>query len=220
MLFAGYWQMGNDVDRNRSHPLFYIITPALLQSSVLSDSSSCTERGRRLCIIWADMDPCKLRLNFIIVTCINLWRSGGRARQSAKDLRLLRPLAVRPSSRGVSTDVISAENLHAFGAKHITKGLGRITEGIMTKGEGSYVVYDDGRRMLDFTCGIGVTSLGRLTMVLSLRHPSTTTLPTSMWMPLFLDPGRIHHIRRLMWLLQTPAKSYNLRIFRTRSSQS
>ena len=52
--------------------------------------------------------------------------------------------------------------MHAFGVKHVTKGLGRITEGIMTKGEGSYVEYDDGRRMLDFTCGIGVTSLGEL----------------------------------------------------------
>ena len=62
----------------------------------------------------------------------------------------------------MATDAISAKNLHAFGAKHITKGLGRITQGIMTKGEGSYVVYDDGRRMLDFTCGIGVTSLGGL----------------------------------------------------------
>jgi hypothetical protein len=31
----------------------------------------------------------------------------------------------------------------------------------MVKGEGSYVVYDDGRRMLDFTCGIGVTNLGK-----------------------------------------------------------
>lgn len=30
----------------------------------------------------------------------------------------------------------------------------------MVKGEGSYVVYDDGRKMLDFTCGIGVTNLG------------------------------------------------------------
>jgi len=30
----------------------------------------------------------------------------------------------------------------------------------MTRGEGSYVVYDDGRRLLDFTCGIGVTGLG------------------------------------------------------------
>ena len=30
----------------------------------------------------------------------------------------------------------------------------------MTKGDGSYVDYSDGRRFLDFTCGIGVTNLG------------------------------------------------------------
>jgi 4-aminobutyrate aminotransferase len=44
--------------------------------------------------------------------------------------------------------------------RNVTNGLGRITEGIMTSGKGSYVEYDDGRKMLDFTCGIGVTSLG------------------------------------------------------------
>ncbi|KAJ6495361.1 acetylornithine aminotransferase [Mycena sanguinolenta] len=44
--------------------------------------------------------------------------------------------------------------------RNVTKGLGRITEGIMTSGKGSYVEYDDGRKMLDFTCGIGVTNLG------------------------------------------------------------
>ncbi|KAF9446067.1 acetylornithine aminotransferase [Macrolepiota fuliginosa MF-IS2] len=50
--------------------------------------------------------------------------------------------------------------LRELGVKHVTKGVGRITEGIMVKGEGSYVRYDDGRHMLDFTCGIGVTNLG------------------------------------------------------------
>ena len=30
----------------------------------------------------------------------------------------------------------------------------------MAQGEGSYVRFQDGRRMLDFTCGIGVTGLG------------------------------------------------------------
>ena len=35
-----------------------------------------------------------------------------------------------------------------------------MTEGIMIKGSGSYVTYDDGRTFLDFTCGIGVTNLG------------------------------------------------------------
>ena len=99
----------------------------------------------------------------IIIT----YNGSGRARKSAKNLRQLHihncaPLAACSPSRGIATDAISAENLYAFGVKHVTKGLGRITEGIMTKGEGSYVVYDDGRQMLDFTCGIGVTSLGKL----------------------------------------------------------
>jgi 4-aminobutyrate aminotransferase len=93
-----------------------------------------------------------------------MYNGSGRAGQSAKNLRQLHcaPLTVRSTSRGIATDAISAENLYAFGVKHVTKGLGRITEGIMTKGKGSYVVYDDGRQMLDFTCGIGVTSLGKL----------------------------------------------------------
>jgi hypothetical protein len=95
--------------------------------------------------------------------------SGRAAKQSTRNLHKLTvrvhnfaPLAIRSPSRGIATDAITPEDLYAFGAKHITKGLGRTTEGIMTKGEGSYVVYDDGRRMLDFTCGIGVTSLGKL----------------------------------------------------------
>ncbi|KAH8119157.1 acetylornithine aminotransferase [Phellopilus nigrolimitatus] len=54
----------------------------------------------------------------------------------------------------------SAETLLQIGDKHVTKGLGRLTEAIITNGEGSYVTLHDGRKMLDFTCGIGVTSLG------------------------------------------------------------
>ena len=53
-----------------------------------------------------------------------------------------------------------AESPQEFGSHHVTKGLGRITEGVMTKGSGSYVDFKDGRRMLDFTSGIGVTNLG------------------------------------------------------------
>lgn len=54
--------------------------------------------------------------------------------------------------------------LVAFGQKHVTKGLGRQVEGVMVKGEGSYVTYGDGRRFLDFTSGIGVTNLGEYTI--------------------------------------------------------
>ncbi|KAG1752951.1 pyridoxal phosphate-dependent transferase [Suillus lakei] len=54
----------------------------------------------------------------------------------------------------------SADSLVAFGQQHVTRGLGRLTEAVMAKGEGSYVTFEDGRRMLDFSCGIGVTNLG------------------------------------------------------------
>ncbi|KIJ67795.1 hypothetical protein HYDPIDRAFT_107292 [Hydnomerulius pinastri MD-312] len=60
-------------------------------------------------------------------------------------------------ARGMAT---SADNLVAFGQHHVTAGIGRLTEAVMTKGEGSYVSFEDGRRMLDFSCGIGVTNLG------------------------------------------------------------
>ncbi|TFK54465.1 hypothetical protein OE88DRAFT_1676159 [Heliocybe sulcata] len=79
-----------------------------------------------------------------------------------------------PSRRGLSTSssarpkaIItspgqkrSVSALAQFGQKHVTKGLGRLTEAVFTKGEGSWVELDDGRRMLDFTTGIGVTNLG------------------------------------------------------------
>jgi 4-aminobutyrate aminotransferase len=53
----------------------------------------------------------------------------------------------------------SSGSLLQFG-QNVTKGLVKIAEGIMTKGQGSYVEFEDGRRMLDFTCGIGAAGLG------------------------------------------------------------
>lgn len=52
------------------------------------------------------------------------------------------------------------DSLVQFGKKHVTAGLGRVVDAVLTKGEGSYVTLGDGRRLLDFTCGIGVTNLG------------------------------------------------------------
>ncbi|KAJ6451695.1 acetylornithine aminotransferase [Mycena vitilis] len=43
---------------------------------------------------------------------------------------------------------------------NVTHGIARIAEGMMVDGKGSYVEFNDGRKMLDFTCGIGVTSMG------------------------------------------------------------
>jgi len=61
-------------------------------------------------------------------------------------------------TRGYAT---SGEELYQLGERHVTKGLARLTQGFMEKGRGSYVEYDDGRKYLDFSSGIGVTSLGK-----------------------------------------------------------
>jgi len=77
-----------------------------------------------------------------------------------------------PRTRAMSSsstppfEPMSSDKLEAFGVHHITKGLGRIKGGIVAKAEGSYVVYEDGQRLLDFTCGIGVTSLGECNQLL------------------------------------------------------
>ena len=55
-----------------------------------------------------------------------------------------------------------------YGAQHTARGVNRLVHGVIVKGEGSYVTLDDGRRMLDFTTGIGVTGLGKLRSF----HPS------------------------------------------------
>lgn len=52
-------------------------------------------------------------------------------------------------------------HLQDIGAKHVTKGLGRITgEAVMVRAQGSWAEFEDGRRLLDFTSGIGVANLG------------------------------------------------------------
>lgn len=59
-----------------------------------------------------------------------------------------------------SSSTQSHDSFVQFGKKHVTAGLGRVVDAVLTKAEGSYVTLGDGRRMLDFTCGIGVTNLG------------------------------------------------------------
>jgi 4-aminobutyrate aminotransferase len=54
-----------------------------------------------------------------------------------------------------------------FGAAHIARGVGRLTPMVMTRGEGSYVWDEKDNKMLDMTCGIGVTNLGHC-------HPAVT----------------------------------------------
>ncbi|WVR07886.1 hypothetical protein IAU60_004929 [Kwoniella sp. DSM 27419] len=61
----------------------------------------------------------------------------------------------------------STEGLQAIADKHITKGLGRLRNHVFKEGKGLQVLTTDGRKLLDFTSGIGVTSLGH-------AHPDVT----------------------------------------------
>ncbi|KAG8885787.1 hypothetical protein FRB97_009492 [Tulasnella sp. 331] len=47
-----------------------------------------------------------------------------------------------------------------FGKKHVARGLSRAMDAIIKSGSGSYLEMEDGRKMLDFICGIAVTNLG------------------------------------------------------------
>ncbi|KAL8669290.1 MAG: hypothetical protein Q9168_006107 [Polycauliona sp. 1 TL-2023] len=62
---------------------------------------------------------------------------------------------------------MSATALAQFGTKHIAKGIGRLTTQVIESGSGSYITMVGGRRLLDFTTGIGVANLGHC-------HPAIT----------------------------------------------
>jgi 4-aminobutyrate aminotransferase-like enzyme len=50
-----------------------------------------------------------------------------------------------------------------FGKTHVARGIGRLTDAVITSGKGSYITLNDERgEYLDFTSGIGVTGLGKL----------------------------------------------------------
>lgn len=60
-----------------------------------------------------------------------------------------------------------------FGNKHITPGIGRVSNDlVIEKGKGTWVWTTDGKKWLDFTSGIGVTCLGH-------AHPAITAAVTS-----------------------------------------
>jgi 4-aminobutyrate aminotransferase len=62
---------------------------------------------------------------------------------------------------------MSLSKLAQFGVKHVARGVGRLSTEVLESGSGSYVTTVEGRKMLDFTSGIGVTNLGHC-------HPAVT----------------------------------------------
>ena len=74
------------------------------------------------------------------------------------------------SCRGRS---ITTAPLLDFAQRHVSKGLNHLTEEVIVKGEGPWVTMHNGRRLLDFTSGIGVTNLGASRDLLSNHSRET-----------------------------------------------
>ncbi|KAH7346204.1 4-aminobutyrate aminotransferase [Rhexocercosporidium sp. MPI-PUGE-AT-0058] len=62
---------------------------------------------------------------------------------------------------------MSLSKLAQFGVQHVAKGIGRLSTEVLESGSGSYVTSTSGRKLLDFSSGIGVTNLGHC-------HPGVT----------------------------------------------
>lgn len=60
----------------------------------------------------------------------------------------------------MSAPVRTAAQWADFGRDHVSHGLGRLRDHVITKGEGLDLHTADGKKILDFTAGIGVTNLG------------------------------------------------------------
>jgi 4-aminobutyrate aminotransferase len=58
-------------------------------------------------------------------------------------------------------------DLRTLADRHITKGIGRLRDHIFVEGRGLRVLTADNEKLLDFTSGIGVTSIGH-------AHPAVT----------------------------------------------
>lgn len=55
----------------------------------------------------------------------------------------------------------ASSKLFQFGKQHIARGIGRSTELVIERAQGAYVWTVDGKKYLDLTTGIGVTSTGK-----------------------------------------------------------
>ncbi|WVQ74668.1 4-aminobutyrate transaminase [Cryptococcus sp. DSM 104548] len=77
------------------------------------------------------------------------------------------PALLNAIHKGPLTLTTSTAGLQAIADRHITKGLGRLRDHVIKQGQGLRVLTTENQKLLDFTSGIGVTSLGH-------SHPDVT----------------------------------------------
>uniref|UniRef100_A0A0G4HN67 4-aminobutyrate aminotransferase n=1 Tax=Chromera velia CCMP2878 TaxID=1169474 RepID=A0A0G4HN67_9ALVE len=76
-------------------------------------------------------------------------------------------IASRWKGRACFSSRSNESSLAEFGKAHVCPGIGRLTDHVVHKGDGSWLETVDGKRLLDFTSGIGVCNVGHC-------HPHVT----------------------------------------------
>ncbi|KZT58904.1 PLP-dependent transferase [Calocera cornea HHB12733] len=80
---------------------------------------------------------------------------------SRSPARALRAPLLRTRNRAaLHTSALARSQLADFGKEHVVRGLKRVTDTVMESGNGSWVTMEGGRKLLDFTAGIGVVNFG------------------------------------------------------------
>lgn len=92
-----------------------------------------------------------------------------------------------------------------FGQQYVTNGLGRQLEAVVLRGEGSYITLEDGRQMLDFTCGIGVTNLGHCHPRVSAAAAEQCMKVVHMQCSIAFHEPYLELIKRLLLLMPDPS---------------
>ena len=78
-------------------------------------------------------------------------------------LRAALPASKPEANRGddMPAPVRTAAQWADFGREHVSHGVGRLRDHVIVKGQGLELTTAEGKRLLDFTAGIGVTNLGQ-----------------------------------------------------------
>jgi acetylornithine/succinyldiaminopimelate/putrescine aminotransferase len=95
-----------------------------------------------------------------------------------------------------------AASLLQFGQRHVARGVGRMANVVIASGQGCHVQLADGKKMLDFTCGIGVTNLG-------MPHPSAGRILKPLNVPRSLPPESESRSCRTVQQSRTYPGKYN-----------
>lgn len=70
-------------------------------------------------------------------------------------------VTILPAEIKATCDDDDLNELLTIAKNHLPLALGRLRDHIFVKAEGCYVWDEEGRKILDFTCGLGVTNLGQ-----------------------------------------------------------